>query len=630
MRVRRTCWGASILIGFCFATLVGCGVSSNSVLISPSSVLLAPGQSFQFNIERLGNSASNDAPQPVLLVNGLVGGSATAGTITPSGLYTAPSTTSGQAITVRVRGQSSSAAVALFNAASFAGSVTTTQNPLVASYSIAVPANTPVHVQFGPDTSYGLLTSSLQTPNGGEVTILVAGMRASTTYHMQAVTNLANGSEVLDTDHPFTTGSIPANRIPNITAQQFGSGTPNPGIELFSFSPSSPNLELLSAVATDLEGNVIWYYDVGPNYWPYPIKPLPNGHMLVNPTQIDNVPGINEIREVDLAGNIVNRVTLDAVNQGLAGLAAKFQVIFFHHDVAVLPNGHWILLANYSETINDVPGIPAGTAMTGDALIDWDPQHGPVWAWSAFDHLDLTHAPYGFADWTHSNAVIYSPDDGNLLLSMRNQNWIIKINYQNGAGDGSILWHFGESGDFTLPTGEAPIDWNYGQHYPTIVSPNSSGVFSLMFFDNGNSRFMDSNNDVCGTAGVGPCYSNVPIFQLDESAKTATLLWQDDLLPSYSICCGDAMTLPNGDYEFDIAYDVNTPNFSHIEEVTPSTDLVWKMDIEGQLAYRGFRIPSLYPGQVWNAALPETDGAPHHTGSSTKASASPKTVKQLP
>ena len=111
---------------------------------------------------------------------------------------------------------------------------------------------------------------------------------------------------------------------------------------------------------------------------------------------------------------------------------------------------------------------------------------------------------------------------------MRNQNWIIKINYNNGAGDGSILWTFGDGGDFILADQEAPQEWNYGQHYPTIVSPNSSGVFNLMFFNNGNARLLNGTTP-CESVGVGPCYSSVPIFQIDENAKTASLLWEDNL-----------------------------------------------------------------------------------------------------
>jgi hypothetical protein len=589
--------------------------------------MLLAGQTFHFNIARVGASAAGGQPQPVLLVNGVAGGSPSTGTITATGLYTAPSNPSAQPITVGIQGQSSSATVTLFNPASFAsGLVVATQNPLVASYSITVPAASSVQVQFGLGTSYGFSTSSVQTAAGGAVTVLVAGMRAGTTYHMQAVADLADGSQLLDTDQTFTTGSIPADRLPNMMTQVSGVGTPSPGVELFSLIPGNSNGNTLSTVATDLEGNVIWYYDLESNLYPEPVKPLPNGHMLVNAMPLSS--GTNEIREIDLAGNIINRVTTTAVDKALTGIA-NFQVSTFTHDVAILPNGHWILLVDFPLTLNNVAGIPSGTAMVGDALIDWDPEEGVAgWTWSTFDHLDLTHAPFGFADWTHSNAIIYSPTDGNLILSMRNQDWVIKIDYRDGAGDGSILWRLGPGGDFTLPTGQAPIEWNYGQHYPTIVSPNSSGVFSLMLFNNGNNRLMDSNNDLCGSSGVGACYSSVPIFQLDESAKTATVLWEDNLLPSYSICCGDALVLPNGNYEFDIAYDLNTPGFSHIQEVTEAQELVWKMDIQGQLAYRGFRIPSLYPGQVWPASAESRPyRVPPRVSSPT---ATPKRVQDLP
>jgi hypothetical protein len=101
------------------------------------------------------------------------------------------------------------------------------------------------------------------------------------------------------------------------------------------------------------------------------------------------------------------------------------------------------------------------------------------------------------------------------------------------------------------------------------------------------------------------CYSSVPIFELNEYTKTAAVVWEDKLNSAFSVCCGDALVLPNGDVEFDVADDTNltTANTSYIEEVTQTQppELVWKMNITGQLAYRGFRIPSLYPGQVWPA-----------------------------
>ena len=46
----------------------------------------------------------------------------------------------------------------------------------------------------------------------------------------------------------------------------------------------------------------------------------------------------------------------------------------------------------------------------------------------------------GLPDWTHSNAIVYNPADGNLMLSIRHQSWIVGIDYRDGAGAGDVLW----------------------------------------------------------------------------------------------------------------------------------------------------------------------------------------------
>ncbi len=81
---------------------------------------------------------------------------------------------------------------------------------------------------------------------------------------------------------------------------------------------------------------------------------------------------------------------------------------------------------------------------------------------------------------------------------------------------------------------------------------------------------------------------------------TVNVLWENNLAPAYSICCGDALILPSGNVEFDVAYDIYS-NGSYIEEVTQTQapGLIWRMNVVGQIAYRGIRTPSLYPGQVW-------------------------------
>jgi hypothetical protein len=91
---------------------------------------------------------------------------------------------------------------------------------------------------------------------------------------------------------------------------------------------------------------------------------------------------------------------------------------------------------------------------------------------------------------------------------------------------------------------------------------------------------------------------------LDETSKTAQILWQDKL-PVFSICCGSINTLGNGNVEFDIAAPTPALQKSTIQEVTQelAPRLVWQMDVVAQLAYRAFRIPSLYPGVQWNIPL---------------------------
>jgi arylsulfate sulfotransferase len=590
--------------------LSGCAGNSVTPVITPIGAVLLAGQTAQFT------DTVNGAPvyEDVWYVNGVMGGSAATGTISSSGLYATPRNLPAQPVIITAGNSQSSTGsiVQFFNPSQFTpGRVAPTSNPIVAQYTVDAPEGANVQIQFGQSTNYGLATWSQPAPeDGGIVSIFVAGMRASMTYHMQALVHLPDGTQVADADHTFTTGPLPS-PVSNITVQQTSGMTPAPGVELLCLAPTDQKGEL-TALVTDLSGNVIWYYDMPPGEYPFPMKLLPNGHMLLVVTPLLTSQGLpagsealNEVREVDLAGDVVNRITVSEINTSLTAMGASFQAGSLHHDILALPNGHLLLLVNYGKTFDDLPGLPPGTVVTGDALVDWDPQQGAVWTWSAFDHLDPSRVPYGIAngtaDWTHSNALVYSPDDGDILLSMRNQNWIIKINYENGVGDGSILWRFGYQGDFTLPSGQAPIEWNYGQHYIGIVSPNSAGTFSLMFFNNGNNRLVDANNDVCGTVDTVACYSSVPIFDVNEDTKTAQVQWENNLSPAYSICCGNASILLNGDVEYDVAFNVNTPGLSDVQEVTQEQNpqLVWQMNINGPLAYRAFRIPSLYPGVEW-------------------------------
>ena len=59
--------------------------------------------------------------------------------------------------------------------------------------------------------------------------------------------------------------------------------------------------------------------------------------------------------------------------------------------------------------------------------------------------------------------------------------------------------------------------------------------------------------------------------------------------------------LSNGNVEFDSSAAFGFSMASLITEVTQtdSPQVVWQMTVNGSNAYRGLRIPSLYPGVTW-------------------------------
>ena len=123
------------------------------------------------------------------------------------------------------------------------------------------------------------------------------------------------------------------------------------------------------------------------------------------------------------------------------------------------------------------------------------------WVWDSFDHLDVNRGPIlgetvlpgvvdpeaavpnlPAVDWVHANSVDWSPADGNLTLSLRNQDWVIKIDYQGGEGDGHVVWRLGQGGDFTVNSTD-PSPWFSAQHDAHFIDDST-----MIVFDDGNTR----------------------------------------------------------------------------------------------------------------------------------------------
>ena len=268
-------------------------------------------------------------------------------------------------------------------------SVSSTGNPLVAQYSVNPAKRGTVTVEFGETTEYGRSTSPVATTIG-PVNVLVAGMKANTTYHMRAHIDYEDGTSIVDGDHVFTTGAVPSGLIPNFTVSTTSGITPQPGVEMVNIIPAT---QQSFVYATDLDGNVIWYY-APPESKPvgstlYPVKQLSNGHFLCfvapasqTPLTIPVTPTTPDfLREFDLAGNTIRQLNMTDLNTRLAGAGFHITMQVFTHDLVVLPNGHTLVITNSIRTFTNLIGFPGATNVIGDAVVDLDENFNPVWVW---------------------------------------------------------------------------------------------------------------------------------------------------------------------------------------------------------------------------------------------------------
>ncbi len=476
--------------------------------------------------------------------------------------------------------------------------ITAAANPLVALYSApGCPSGSAVRVKFVTGSVIQRTASMACSPTATS-NIYVAGMLPSTTYQMnyEVVTHgvIAPGPLL-----SFTTGTIPSTLpFPVVTVPANGSTDTQQKILLVNALPGPPPQNYFP-FATDLSGNVIWYYANVPPSDPNNLRPVSGGTIMMlvaDPAHL----GLSQqfFREVDLAGNTIRQTSTQAMSAQLTK-AGKYPIIALNHDVIRLANGHTILIASQEKLYPPgTQGASTTVDILGDCIIDLDTNMNIAWSWSAYDHLDINrpavlgetcmagvfgcpplHLAKVANDWTHGNSLFYM-SDGNLLFSSRHQDFVYKIDYANGTGAGDVIWTMGLGGDFTMTGTTDPYPWFSHQHNAEIA-PGSTTLMTV--FDNGNTR-------IAANPGEN---SRGQAITFDESAKTATLTLNQDL-GAFSLAVGSAQLLDNGDYHFDAGWIPNGNTFTAKSvEITPSGTQNYELD-DSARTYRTYRMSTLY------------------------------------
>jgi hypothetical protein len=393
-----------------------------------------------------------------------------------------------------------------------------------------------------------------------------------------------------DQDGPVVSFSVPATAPLPTTFTKLSQGATPSGLLLQSLLGSP-------ALATDLNGNPVW---TGPPDITILTRPISGGTFLGLGADGTKDPSYQFIREFDLAGITVAETNAARVNQQLATRGVH-AITSFHHEVRKLPGGGYLALAASERILTDVQG-PGSVDVIGDTIVVLDQNLQVTWAWDAFDHLDtrrmatlgeLCKSPAGLTcpsfylasvanDWLHGNALQLTPD-GNILYSSRHQDWVIKIDYSNGAGRGDILWRMGKGGDFQIQSAD-PDPWFSHQHDSNFESNNTV----LLVFDDGNVRAATDPN----------AHSRGQVLQVDETNRVVTTILNADL-GVYAAALGTAEQLPSGEYHFDAGFLLSTDANGHPVYNAQSLDVNLSGQIDfgvqfGTLEYRTFRMPDLY------------------------------------
>jgi hypothetical protein len=481
--------------------------------------------------------------------------------------------------------------------------------PLVAIYS-APPCNAgTIQVVYHVTgvTTNNSYSNVLSCQPGVSANFFIAGMRAKTSYTMQHVI-VNRGNTTYGPELTFTTGSINYTVAPATVAIPAGADTSQAeNIVLQSFIGLKPNQGFGGAayapIAYNMAGQVTWYYPTTNPNGTYLTRPVAGGTFLIYvwTHTIDET----LVQEIDLQGDIVRETNAYTISQQLAAMQLP-TINWMSHEALRLPNGHTLVLGMTERILTNVQG-PGAVDVVGDVIIDLDENFQVTWTWNTFDHLPNSRvavlgelcvndvAPCGVLnlaptanDWTHCNSLYLLPD-GNLVLSIRNQDWVVKIDYQNGAGNGEILWTLGNLASqnntpyFTLAGGSGPWPWFSHQHDVEFDGAN----YELM--DNGNTRVS------APPTGVGSGHSRGQVYSLDETTMVATQLLSVDL-GRYSGGFGSAQLLSNGDYWFGLGFLSNGGAALDISQEVftenPSTDSYFISFPSS--AYRSFRLTSFY------------------------------------
>jgi hypothetical protein len=261
------------------------------------------------------------------------------------------------------------------------------------------------------------------------------------------------------------------------------------------------------------------------------------------------------------------------------------------HDFQIFPDGHSFVLSVDVQVVDMRvydPSYDSAATVTGSILQELDSDKQVIFEWRSWDHVDITEAQHQYLpgyviDYIHSNAIEIDTD-GNILLSCRHLDQVLKIDRQTGE----TMWRLGgQKNEFTFTNDTEQFNYQHD------IRRLANGHITL--FDNGDYH--------------SPAVSTAKEYELDEVNKTATLTWSYkhpavNGSPVVSWAMGNMQRLPNGNTFINWGFIPPGSGFPNMTEVDSTGTILWEMhftDETDDMAYRAHRYewnPCARPGSV--------------------------------
>ncbi len=283
---------------------------------------------------------------------------------------------------------------------------------------------------------------------------------------------------------------------------------------------------------------------------------------------------------------------------------------FSRHEFLPLPNGHFLALTFYFHAGIDLTGMkvdePGKGTVTlganetiGDQLIQELDLKGNVhWQWKSTDHLDPAREstlPAAVAqpdgswviDTFHFNSIDLDPNNGNLLVSIRNMDAIIYIERSTGR----VLWKMGGTNYSKDGPVYVPVDDPYYRQHDARFQPGWSschgGKGRISLFDDQSltghparaavyevtAGAEDGQTTACGAAE--PPGAHLVWEYVGQAASTYT---------------GSFRILPDGSRVIDWGYG-GVPKLVFTEIDACGNDLLDFYFLDGNSSYRTIKLP---------------------------------------